>query len=428
MTTSTSNGRHEPRVDVRRERAFRPVEPGAFHVLTRISAPLVAIPDRERPPLDLAFVVDRSGSMAGGKLDLARKGVEHALRLLDNRDTVSLVIYDDQIETLLGQRPFDRAAHSEATRRLARVQPRGSTDLAGGWLAGCQEVAPIADGARIVRESAAKPICRAMLLSDGLANVGMSDPAEIATHAAELFRRGISTTTLGVGDDYDENLLARMADVSGGHFHHIADASRIPDVFAGELGEMLQVALRDASLALRVPESWTVHLLNDLPVERADGWIVLHLGELASGEQRALVWAIELPEVDHGRREEIEIRVRWRDQEGVHWFEQTDSHTLEASLDAGELDEQVQDAIAEQLGARARDEALQLNRAGDYAGVARLLDRYAAAMPQTVAAQSIAYDLREAAPAMAQPASPGYIKQQLARSRNARRSRKDYAE
>jgi Ca-activated chloride channel family protein len=428
MTNAAPYATREPRLDIRRERRYRPVEAGAFHILTRVTAPAVVDPQRRRPPLDLAFVVDRSGSMSGGKLDLARQGVEHALRLLDRRDTVSLVVYDDQVDTLLTQRAFDADARDTATRCLARIRPRGSTDLAGGWLAGCRELAPVADGTRVEREKAAQPICRAILLSDGLANVGMTDADAIATHAAELYRRGISTSTLGVGADYDELLMAQLADAGGGHFHHIEDVSKIPPVFAGELGEMLQVALRDVSIALRVPTGWQAHLLNDLPVEHADGWLTLRLGDLESGAQKSIVWAIDLPAVDHGHRETVDVRVQWRDAEGLQRFEQVHEHAVEASFDTGPADERVEDAIAGLLGARARDEALQLNRSGDYDGAARVLYQYAAEMPRTAAAQGVAYSLVEDARTLDRPASPAAIKRQFARMRNARRSQKDYAE
>src|SRR5687768_12131157 len=94
-----------PTIRIRHQSKFRPVEAGPFHLLLRVSAPQVVNRERQRPPLDLAFVVDRSGSMSGGAFDLARLGVEHALRLLDEHDTASVVVYDDRIDTLLSQRP-----------------------------------------------------------------------------------------------------------------------------------------------------------------------------------------------------------------------------------------------------------------------------------------------------------------------------------
>ncbi|HEX5167323.1 MAG TPA: VWA domain-containing protein, partial [Thermomicrobiales bacterium] len=267
----------EPTIRIRHQSRVRPVESGTYHVLLRVMAPKVMRQERTRPPLDLAFVVDRSGSMSGGAFVLARQGVEHALRLLDERDSVSVVVYDDRIDTLLTQRLLERDARDKAVRRLRRVGPRGSTDLAGGWLTGCDQLAPIADGSRPLRRDDARSIVRTLLLTDGLANVGMTNHDEIAMHAGELARRGISTSTFGTGAGYDEDLLARMADAGRGHFHHIPNAAAIPQVFAGELGEMLELALRDVTLSLRFPAGWQGSLMNDLPLERHGDWIRLSL-------------------------------------------------------------------------------------------------------------------------------------------------------
>ena len=135
-----------PSFRIRHESRYRPEDPGVFRILMRVTAPEVVRRERQRPPLDLSFVVDRSGSMAGGAFELARQGVEHALRVLNAQDTASVVVYDDRIDTLLSQRLLDGEAHDKAVRRLRRVGPRGSTDLAGGWLTGCDQLASIADG------------------------------------------------------------------------------------------------------------------------------------------------------------------------------------------------------------------------------------------------------------------------------------------
>jgi Ca-activated chloride channel family protein len=428
MNTSMQSNQ-EPQINIRRERKYRPLEGGPFHILTTLIAPPVARDAaRQRPPLDLAFIVDRSGSMGNGALDLAREGVEHALRLLDERDSASLIVYDDRIETLLTQRRFDADARSKAIRRLRRIQPRGSTDLAGGWLTGCNEIAPIADGSRLIRSGEEHPICRALLLTDGLANVGMTAPDELATHASELRRRGITTTTFGVGGYYDEELLAAMADAGGGHFHHIPHASAIPQVFAGELGEMLDVALRDATIALRVPHGWNVHLLNDLPVERDDNWLLLRLGEMFSNDSRSHVWAVELPAASHGHEEAFDIRLRWSDATGTHTFEQRLSHIVTASHSPGEPDGRVAEAMAQQMAARARYEAVRFNKRGDYAGAREVLMRTRMAMPQHADAQIVAEEILADVDVLSAPASPIDQKRLYSKARHAQRSRRDYAE
>src|SRR4051812_1394615 len=102
MPSSNGNAHQmAPELYLRNERRRRPLEAGTFHLLTQVTAPIVENNERQRPPLNLAFVVDRSGSMSGGALDLARQGVEHALRLLDARDRVALVVYDDIVDVLL---------------------------------------------------------------------------------------------------------------------------------------------------------------------------------------------------------------------------------------------------------------------------------------------------------------------------------------
>lgn len=418
-----------PTIRLRHQSRFRPVEAGTFHVLLRVNAPQVLRHERQRPPLDLAFVVDRSGSMSGGAFELARQGVEHALRLLDERDSASVVVYDDRIDTLLSQRALDGEAHDKAVRRLRRVAPRGSTDLAGGWLTGCGELAPIVDGTRSIRPEGGRSIVRALLLTDGLANVGMIDHDEIATHAGELSARWISTSTFGVGARYDEDLLARMADAGRGHFHHIPDAEAIPRVFAGELGEMLELAMRDATLSMRLPAGWDASLLNDLPIERCDGWINMSLGELASRESRALLWELTLPESEHGRVDEVAMRLNWRDAASDEYLEETFVHMIETSRIPGVLDRDVQDELAQFIGARARAEAVRYNKLGQYERAGEVVRLAAMSMPRTEAGQAAARELLDdVAPSVSYAASPADLKRHYARSRNVQRTRKDYSE
>ncbi|HYI16201.1 MAG TPA: VWA domain-containing protein [Thermomicrobiales bacterium] len=418
-----------PTIRIRHQSRFRPVEAGTFHVLLRVSAPQVVTTDRQRPPLDVSFVVDRSGSMSGGAFELARQGVEHALRLLDEHDTASVVVYDDRIDTLLSQRALDRTAHDKAVRRLLRVGPRGSTDLAGGWLTGCDQLAPIADGRQVVRAEEMRSVVRTLLLTDGLANVGMTDPDEIATHAGELAARGISTSTFGVGTRYDEDLLARMADAGRGHFHHIADATMIPTVFAGELGEMLELAMRDATLAIRLPDGWQASLMNDLPFERADGWLRMPLGELASRESRSLLWELTLPESVDGRRDEIDVRLEWRDARTDEAQVESFVHTIETHQIPGVLDREVQDELAGFIGARARAEAVRFNKLGRYDLASDVVRQAAMAMPRTEAGQAAARELMEdVAPSVNYAANPADLKRHYNRSRMVQRSRKDYTE
>ncbi|MGH8545902.1 MAG: vWA domain-containing protein, partial [Gammaproteobacteria bacterium] len=128
------------------------------------------------------------------------------------------------------------------------MDARGTTALAEGWFRGAEQVALHQDE---------RCVNRVLLLTDGLANVGVTDPDQLEAHA-ELHRRGIQTTTFGVGADFDEALLERIALAGGGNFYFIEDAKQIPDFLTSELGEILEVVARDVAIEFQTPIGLTV--------------------------------------------------------------------------------------------------------------------------------------------------------------------------
>ncbi len=427
MAQNTSDNRTaDPRIELRPAYPHRPTAAGDFHLLISITAPELRDPQRDRPPLDLAFVVDRSGSMAGEKLPLVKRGVDFALSVLDERDTVSLTIYDNTVETLTPQQPFSAGTRQELSRRLAAVHPRGSTALADGWLRGCDQLAAIADHSSPLVRREGRPVCRTLLLTDGLANVGLTDPRQLATHATELHNRGISTTTFGVGDDFDEVLLAAMADAGGGRYHYIAQAADIPAVFAGELGELLQIAARDVTLTLRFPASWTTSLINDLPLSSDGKAITVSLGDLTSRDTRTLIVEATLPAAADGALEAVEARLAWSDPLGSRSVEQVVALTLTARDDPGVPDEAVLDELAEVIGARAQADALVLNRVGRYEEAAELLNTAQCRLPGTRVGMVVADELARSVPEFALPLSARRSKNVQADTRCRQRQLRNY--
>src|SRR5262249_40391782 len=140
---------------------------------------------------------------------------------------------------------------------IERLHARGTTDLAGGWLTGCQEIAEHLD---------AEQITRCLLVTDGLANRGITDPATLCTHAAELRARGITTSTFGIGHDFDEVRLSAMAEAGGGTFRLIRTAEEIPTLIRQELQEGFDVIAPQSVLEVRTPPEVSVSSLNDFPV------------------------------------------------------------------------------------------------------------------------------------------------------------------
>jgi Ca-activated chloride channel family protein len=264
------------RFDIETDRPLVRKESDTRYVLARIVAPEGK--PRQRPPVNLGLVLDRSGSMSGEKIRLAKEAAASALRRLEPRDHLAVVFYDDRIDVVAASTASSDAVEG-AIRAIRDVDARGSTDLCGGWLRACEQVG----GAQ-----GSETVSRVLLLTDGLANVGITDPAEIGRHAAELRQRGITTSTLGVGLDFDEHLLGAMADEGGGHFYYVERTEQIASMMETEVGESLEVTLRGAVLRVGPASVAEVRPIASYPTRRdGDEWVI-ELGDLVSLQELTL--------------------------------------------------------------------------------------------------------------------------------------------
>ncbi len=373
-------------------------------------------PAREdRPPLNIALIIDRSGSMAGEKLSFVKQAACHVLDLLSEPDRVALVAYDDEVLLLA---PSQRATleNRKAMRKsIEALRDGGSTDLAGGWLRGAAEVAEW-----LMDEG----VNRALLLTDGLANHGLTDPEEIVKHARELNSRRVSTSTFGVGIDFNEHLLSRMAEHGGGHFYFIESPKQIPGVFRRELGELLATVARDAALDVYTQEGVEAELLGGLPAEKKGGRIRIPLGDLFAGQQRNVYFRLQVPAGVVGSRVELHSELTYLGEDG------RETDRIKAVLlyaPSGEVAsapriQEVVDRAAEVDLAHAEAEALIMERSGDYAGATTSLKAracaYAALAPQAAAPVS------QRADDLASGLTELERKTRLARSHNTRHTRK----
>jgi Ca-activated chloride channel family protein len=337
-----------------------------------------------RLPLNLALVIDRSGSMSGSKLEKAKEAAIFCVRNLTATDRVAVVAYDDEVRVVAPSSKLSPEAKSRLVKDIEAIESGGSTNLGGGWLTGAQEVASHMHEAGYLN--------RAILLSDGLANVGMVDTAELAHHASELRQRGVSTTTMGIGADFNEELMEQIAIKGGGHFYFIEHAKQIPDFLHRELGEVLSTAARDVQLEIRIPQPVEAKLLNSFESFRAEGLLTVRLDDMISGEVRSVLFKLTVPALATGQGLTFDASLTYRDvQTGAtltqHSREATITFAPEAQVNSEQPDALVVEDAALLEVAVARQEALQMDAAGDYAGSAKRL-RTAASYLQTVAPAS----------------------------------------
>ncbi|MDQ2808369.1 MAG: VWA domain-containing protein [Chloroflexota bacterium] len=329
-------------------------------------------PAGRRLPLTLALVLDRSGSMSGSKLEKAREAAAYCVRRLGADDQVAVVTYDDQVDIVGAARPLTERTKRHLLDDIRHIRSGGNTNLAGGWLTGAQEVSGQTDGR----------LARVILLTDGLANVGLTNPTELAHHAAELRARGVSTTTMGIGADFNEELLERMARRGGGHFYFIENAAQIPDMLHRELGETLSTVARGVTLEVDLPPGVEGGLLNDFEQTGDSRRLRVRLDDLVAGESRAPVFRLT---VQPGRSDTtlpLTARLHYQDVASGATRELRDDdpeliYATRARCEAERPNTAVQEEAELLNVARARETALRYDAAGDYAASAATLNQAA---------------------------------------------------
>lgn len=258
------------------------------------------------PPLDLALVIDTSGSMGdAGKMDAVQQALAAFVGRLRAEDRVALVGYASDAALLepcrsLGDGHWLRAA-------IARLQPNGSTNLHAGLMLGLRQVAA-APGRGLGTSR------RVILLTDGIANCGVTDPQEILDQARALTAEGIDLSTIGVGQDINTALLERLARGGRGLFHFVADCRDIDKVFVAEVQSLVAPAARDCRLEVQLPPGLELETVFGHRVQRSsDGWL-LELPDLNRGAT-AVVLATVRAAGDRQRpsRGRVAAGLRYRD-------------------------------------------------------------------------------------------------------------------
>jgi len=238
---------------------------------------------RERLPIDLALVLDRSGSMAGEKLALVKQAILEAVEHLGPEDTFSVVMFESAVQELVMPTPGTADSRQRLAAALREVQAGGGTNLHGGWLTGCEHLGTL------MRWEGIPHVHRTVVLTDGLANVGITDPHALTVQADALRQRGITTSTMGVGFGFNEVLLSSMAEAGGGTFAYISRPHELMEFFHREVCGLLDVALPQPRLTLTLPPGMHATLVNPFPV-RQDGMdLVIDLRDLTAMDTLTLV-------------------------------------------------------------------------------------------------------------------------------------------
>lgn len=321
-----------------------------------------------RPPVNLSLVIDRSSSMSGDKIEKAREAALEALSRLAPDDILSVVTYDSEVETLV---PAQRVGDGHRIAAAIRgINSRGMTALFGGVSQGASEIRKHLEDRRYIH--------RVILLSDGQANVGPRTPDELGRLGAALMKEGISVTTVGLGLGFNEDLMTRLAQRSDGNTYFVESSEDLPGIFAGELGDVLNVVARRVIVEVEFPES-----VRPLGFVGREGSIngqkaEVTLNQIYGGQEKFALIEVEVPANKEGVKLELATArlsydnaltskpVTSRAQSSITFSKQKEVVVKSANL-------KVQEEYAANLFAVTKDRAVELVDARQPAAAAQTL-------------------------------------------------------
>src|ERR1700722_19478762 len=322
-----------------------------------------------RLPLNIAVVIDHSGSMAGAKIEKTKQAAMQLIDQLTPQDNLALVEFDNRVDVLF---PSQHVVDREALKaQVQRIEPGGSTALYAGVEAGGNQLLEI--------ELRNERINRVILLSDGLANVGPSSTSDLKALGRSLSRQGISVSTIGVGDDYNEDLMAGLAEASDANYYYVKDAEKLPEIFAKELGGLQTVTARHVQVVITCADGIEPLDLIGRPEKFVDRKATVEFGSFASGQDRYLFLRCRVKANDAVTQMDLaSVKVTYRDEiNGSQEASAEQAVRIGVTASEKEAANAINQTIAAerelQLNALAKDQAMSDADAGHFRDAAKSL-------------------------------------------------------
>ena len=324
--------------------------PHAQYLAVTITAPRGAA--HARPPITLAVVIDRSGSMSGEPIQNAKAAAARLIGQLDPTDAFTVITYSSADEVVMPMARATDANKQRARDAIAQIRDDGATCISCGLSRGAGELArsPIDGGLR-----------RIVLISDGQANTGIYDRGELIDLAAQTAVRGDSITALGVGLDFDEQTMMKIAEVGRGNYYFVEDTANLASIFERELGGLTETVASNVRLVLSDGPGVRIEEALGYPMVRSGSSVVIPIADLRAGEARKVVFRVTVDARTTGSFAISQVHLGWRRvtdgvQRGAHAIAQVEVVDDPAAV-ASSVDVPATQAVEEALSAKALQDA-----------------------------------------------------------------------
>jgi Mg-chelatase subunit ChlD len=266
-----------------------------LYTMASIKAPLRETQEREsRAPINIVCVIDKSGSMAGNKMNLVKETLKFMVEQLKSEDQLAIVAFDTHVDTHLQFMKMDSDNKKKAQRVISELKPGSQTNLSGGLFEGLEMLKKITNSS---------DVASLLLFTDGQCNQGITQQGEIVKGVNKylsVIGKSVSIFTFGFGADHDSNMLRTIAESGYGMYYFLERSDEIPQSFADCLGGLLSVVAQNIKLKIETLDNGvTIKALHSLHkrISESPNCIELSLGDLYSEEQRDVILEVYLPEL-----------------------------------------------------------------------------------------------------------------------------------
>ncbi len=324
-------------------------------------------------PINLAVVLDRSGSMAGAKLEKARQAAAVALDQLGPDDYFSVVVYDDEAEVLIAPQ---KAREKETLKeKIHAIRDGGGTALYAGVEKGAAQLRKYFDKEKVNR---------IILLSDGNANVGPSKPSDLAKFGKELRQDGLSVSTVGLGDDYNEDLMTALAEASHANYYYVQNVEKLPGIFAEELGTVKSVVARNVKVTITLPEGVKPKgVLGEDEITFNGQSVTIPLSDFFGSQTRRFLISCETPDGEAAELDLAQVSLAYEEAESGQAQTENQTVRVKRSADAEVVEASIQADVAANSAITqnrlTKERAVKLADAGKSQEAAQLLESQAVA-------------------------------------------------
>lgn len=334
------------------------------YVAVSITAPRADT--QRRPPLSLAVVIDRSGSMSGAPMEHAKAAAARLIGQLDANDAFAVITYSSSDEVVVPMTRASDANKAAARSAISNIYDDGGTCISCGLNRG---------GGELARTPVSGGLQRIVLISDGQANEGLWDRGDLLQLAQNTASHGVSISALGVGLDFDEVTMQRIAEVGRGNYYFVEDTAQLSAMFSRELGGLTETVAADVKLLVEGGADVRIETALGYPMERQGSWVVVPVADLRAGETRKVVLRVTTTTTSLAS---AHVQLGWRrvsDGAIRHaTAEATAQITDRASTVASSVDRPAMQAVEEALSSQALDRATTVYETQGYDAAKRVLD------------------------------------------------------